>query len=388
MVRFENNQMRFGSPHDCLVTFIRPFSIILSSKDLPLCLSSEQISSRQYDYACLHKMVMSGNVGIDGNRLMLFCYDGALAIPKIEQFNPISRAVLFFNEKLAEALIGGFYCEAVSVEDITPGFLVQGPDELYVRIAEPNPASLTQLCFRLRVKMADEHELLRLCSFRQVLNKDLWTCMERGKRFRERFPRVSLVYVLRGVSALVRHDWVLALSSLWIAVEQAVSQLWNDTIASGKKSRTPDRDIPGRRNSLRKDTRAWSTSARLENLYQLGIISDSTHCNLAIARKARNDLSHDGQFPSQSIVEHAYRGLIDLFRVSLDLEEYSILSGLEKYINFTMADIYTMGAVPPIPIDEAASDFAHSWFYPIPSLPGEHAKPSVPDSDLGSEPST
>jgi hypothetical protein len=64
------------------------------------------------------------------------------------------------------------------------------------------------------------------------------------------------------------------------------------------------------------DTRTWTASARIELLFQKRLLSLDTFKALSVARKARNDLSHEGKPPSENDARRAYEGVCGLLSVA------------------------------------------------------------------------
>ena len=124
-------------------------------------------------------------------------------------------------------------------------------------------------------------------------------------------PQLSPEFLLKGTSGIARRDWGVALSNLWITIEQLTEALWQREIL---KPIASDRDpIQGRSDQLR-DTRSWTAANRHELLYSKGAISDSSLRDLSRARKARNDLSHRGTHPTEAAAYSAYRSALALLR--------------------------------------------------------------------------
>src|SRR5205814_2165744 len=107
---------------------------------------------------------------------------------------------------------------------------------------------------------------------------------------------LSPEFLLKGVSGIARRDWGVALSNLWITIEQLTEVLWQRDVLRPMQS--DENRIAGRSDQL-KDTRTWTAANRHELLHLKGIVSDTALRHLYHARKARNDLSHRGTHPTE-----------------------------------------------------------------------------------------
>jgi hypothetical protein len=131
-----------------------------------------------------------------------------------------------------------------------------------------------------------------------------------------RLPAVRGDYFLRGVTGIARRDWGVALANTWIVAEQVISELWRRHVVEP----TVAEDATRARRAQLTDTRTWTASARIELLFQKGILSKGTVASLSSARKARNDLSHEGRHPTQADALSAYDGVCGLMTVALEGE--------------------------------------------------------------------
>jgi hypothetical protein len=99
-------------------------------------------------------------------------------------------------------------------------------------------------------------------------------------------------------------------------IEQIISELWRRHVVEPTAGEDNSR---ARRDQLN-DTRTWTASARIEMLFQKGVLSRKTVASLSKARKARNDLSHEGTHPIQLDAMSAYEGVCGLLTVALNGE--------------------------------------------------------------------
>lgn len=126
-------------------------------------------------------------------------------------------------------------------------------------------------------------------------------------------PQVAPEFLLKGVSGIARRDWGVALSNLWIIIEQLTEALWQREIL--KPLEAAEDRIPGRLDQL-KDTRTWTAANRHELRGLKGTIPEPALRCLYQARRARNDLSHRGTHPTEGAANSAYRATLALFQAA------------------------------------------------------------------------
>lgn len=277
----------------------------------------EQINRSTYDYLKLNRV--SGF--IDGNvapYAMLVGFDGTLALPAFPEFSRRDKALQIFNRVLLEMLLGGIYTEAATPADIFQGVLYKTG---YVRIF-PESGSSAKLHSALRDRSASSIDNIRLLDLKPTTIKDLAKAVKRGRRIVDKCDPLSHEIVLSGCSHFVSGSLAEALTCLWTSIEQLVSRLWEAEVA-GKAS---TEGVP-RRGGFLKDYRVWTTSARIELLFQKKIVDAELYCSLNEARKARNDFVHSGEQPSLSATTAALSGLFYL--MSLCATDYADIHTLD-----------------------------------------------------------
>jgi hypothetical protein len=337
-----------------LVAFLHPFTIVLKDDEEEWETSIEEINTHSYDYVRLHRITGGIDVGLPAPYHMLVGYDGALALPPIEDLRSVSKVVEFFNKRLAELLVGGIYCEVVSPEDLDTAKIL---DWTYIRIQGQTQGFVGQYHFTIRLMNASPMHSINLLSPRQIRYSELVTAIQAGNTILNNVPELSADFLLRGVSSLVKRDWSSALSSLWTVDEQIISHLWTREIVDKCNSEEQD-TIPGRRDSL-KDHRTWSASPKSEMLFRIGVIDYQTLKHLAIARKARNDLHHKGIHPTADAAKSAYEGFKRLLQICTDIDVPLFDLIIEDY---TLADPFERrsGVIKDV-----------QYWMEFPKLPGE-----------------
>src|SRR5438128_6852819 len=104
-----------------LVTYLQPFRIVADDGDQSWNVTIEQVNRGIWDYVKLHEIVGGIDVGLESPYHMIVCFDGGLALPPIPELRSVPRAVEFFNRCLGALLLGGIYCEAVTLDHIETG---------------------------------------------------------------------------------------------------------------------------------------------------------------------------------------------------------------------------------------------------------------------------
>ena len=277
----------------------------------------EQINNGTYDFLKLNRV--SGF--IDGNvspYAMLVGFDGTLALPAIPEFAQHDKALKIFNRVLLEMLLGGIYTEAAAPADIFQGILYKTG---YVRIFV-NSGSTASLHSALRDRSASSTENIRLLDLKPMTISNLEKAVERGRRIVSKCDPLSHEIVLAGCTHFVSGALAEALTCLWTSIEQLVSRLWRVEI----EDKASTDGVPQRGGFL-KDYRVWTTSARIELLFQKKIIDTELYCSLNDARKARNNFIHRGDQPDLSAATAALSGLFYL--MSLCTTEYADIHTLD-----------------------------------------------------------
>jgi len=292
----------------CLATFLHPFRIIDGPDSPEWNVSIEQINSGTWNYAALHEIVGGIEVGLDAPYHLVVCRDGGLALPPIPALRDERKAVEFFNECLAAILVGGIYCEAIALDGLEFGSIL---DWKYVRLAGQGSAAPNRFHNLVRLQRASALEAIALEEPRKLKTAELVQASEIGRKILEQLPEVGGEFLLRGTTGYARRDWGVALANLWIVVEQMTSHLWHRNVLSEAKKAVP---IAGRMDSLT-DNRTWTIGVKHEVLFQRGVLSAVAFAELNQARKARNKLSHSGLHPDNGSARAALKSVNELFSV-------------------------------------------------------------------------
>ena len=337
-----------------LITYLSPFRLVDGDETTHWDVTIEQINRRSWDYVQLHEVVGGLDVGLNAPYHMLIARDGAIALPPIQSLRSDQDAVEFFNRCLAALLLGGIYCESISLDHLDFGSVI---DWKYIRSRHRGQAAANRFHSLIRLQMAPPIEAIALLRPRTLNMTSLRIAMREGLAALKALPQLSGEFLLKGVSGVARRDWGLALTNLWITIEQLTTILWEKEILAIVPNGTEK--IDGRRDQLR-DTRTWTVASRQEVLHQKGVLAVETLRKLYAARKARNDLVHKGLHPDEPSAYAAYDATKALIKTALGVRELPLFA--LNLSDHSLSD-------PFRPEDHKPLD--PQYWMPIPKLPGE-----------------
>ena len=294
-----------GAP--VIIAFPSPFRLVMKDSNDQWNAELKDINGLTYDWARLSR----ATAFFDGNiapLAMMVGFDGSLVMPALDEFRDHQKAAAVFNRTLSELLLGGVYVEAIAPGELTLGSLL---DTGYVRIFSPGLGVAANLHSALRSKSPNPTQAISLLKPKTILADDFVSAVHRGKEVLKSAPTLSPDIVLAGITHFVRRQLTESMVTLWTAVEQTVSHIWEVQV---RKPASEQASIPGRKDFL-SDNRTWPISARLEVLFQKSVISAGLYAQLDAARKARNSFIHAGSLPPESSVEQCLRGLLALLSV-------------------------------------------------------------------------
>ncbi len=293
------------------------------------------------------------DVGLAPPYHLVVSRDGALALPPVPELRSDQAAIECLNRCLAALLLGGIYCEAITPDGLDFGSII---DWRYVRSSRSGMSAPNKFHKLIRYGHAPALEAIALFQPRTVTFASLARAMQVGLGALNRLPTVRGDYFLRGVTGIARRDWGAALANTWIVTEQIISELWQRHVVEP----TVEVDNSRARRDQLNDTRTWTASARIEMLFQKRVISREVLASLSKARKARNDLSHEGTHPTQSDALSAYDGVCGLLTVALKGERLPLF-------DLDLADhVLSDPFAPP-----SRMTFEPTHWMEIPKLPGE-----------------
>lgn len=337
----------------CLVAYLHPFRLVNAPNSPAWDVSIDEVNQSAWDYIALHEVVGALDVGLDAPYNMVVCRDGAVAVPPLPGLRDDQQSVEFFNRCLAALLIGGIYCEAIALDSLDFGSII---DWKYLRVHSKAPAASNSFHRHVRLRQATPLEAISLLAPRSVTLKELSAAIDVGRKVLNSVPEVSGEFLLKGVTGIARRDWGSALANLWIVVEQITTHMWTGQVLTAARQ---SKKITGRVEQL-SDSRTWTIAARHELLHQIGVLSHGVLEHLSNARKARNDLSHKGKHPPASAARSAYVATIDLLKIAAQSDSLPMLD--IDLRNHQISDPFR--PIEPEKIEP-------TYWMEIPKLPGE-----------------
>ena len=337
----------------CMVSFLNPFRLVNSPGLQPWNVTVEDVNGLSWDYSALHELVGGVDVGLPEPYHMVFSRDGGIALPPMPQLRNDLEAVEFFNRCFAAMLLGGVYCEAIGLDGLDFGSII---DWKYIRLNTQASASVNRFHQLVRLRQASPFEAIALCDPLTAELADLRAAMTTGRAILEAVPELSGEFLLKGATGIARRDWGAALANLWIVVEQITSNLWEHRMV--KPARAPD-PIQGRADQLC-DTRTWSIAVRHEILHQINVLSSEGLSKLFEARKARNALAHSGKHPTADAAQAAYTAATELLRVAVPELPIPLLA--LDLTDYALSDPFA---------PRKATEINPTYWMEIPKLPGE-----------------
>lgn len=152
---------------------------------------------------------------------------------------------------------------------------------------------------------------------------DLLSSLSQGESILKAIDNLTPSVLARGITEIRYKNWSLALSSLWITVEQLTDYLWKSKFMTNSGMQ-PDNEISGRIKAMKQDHRTWPSSVKQELLFQVGVFDSFVFERLYPARQARNRLVHDGKEVSEIIVKNLFMAVVKLICISLDKSDVPI----------------------------------------------------------------
>ena len=194
-----------------MITYLAPFRLVEGEQLDPWDATIEQVNTGGWDYVKLHEVAGGIDVGLASPYHMLVGRDGALALPPIPELRSDQTVVEFFNRCLAALLLAGVYVEAVTLDHLEFGSVI---DWKYIRVRTQGRAAANRFHFLARMRMAPAIDAIALLQPRRVSFGELRSAMADGLAALASVPKLSGEYLLKGVSGIARRDWGLALAHL------------------------------------------------------------------------------------------------------------------------------------------------------------------------------
>ncbi len=294
----------------CWVAFLHPFTFVVPDDEKPWEVKLEDINNISYSSGNLVRIVTKIEIP-NCDLPALICYDGAIAIPKNENFPTKESALNYFCEFLVKLLFSNFNIEGIDHKDIVVGNLNEKWSIWPTGLGE---SSISQTHSKIRMLVASNMDTIQLSNPRIIKVSELKEKLNFGNSIFNKIPNLTPKFLLRGITEYNYNNWDLVLSNLWITVEQIIDYLWHFNFLSNK-SFHPVEEIPNRKNSMKDDSRTWSSSVKQEILYQSKILNEEILFNLNEARKTRNKLVHEGKAVSKETASSILNTTIKLMQL-------------------------------------------------------------------------
>ncbi|MGV3589412.1 MAG: hypothetical protein ACO1OF_20565 [Adhaeribacter sp.] len=316
----------------------------------------KQINNRDYDYVKLNRMSTFIDIGITPFSLGIG-FDGSLVLPATKEYQIRENALTKFNEALGILLLGGVYSESVQPENVSFGSLhLDG----YIKMHGGTSGFISKFHHSIRTKYIGTLDVIGLLEPKTIQSKEIEESFKKGKMIFDKLKNLSPNLLLDGTSNYVRHQWSESLIFLWTSIEQIIDLIWEKEIINVDIEGI----VEGRKDFL-KDYRTWTSSARIELLFQKGIISLEVYQYLNSARKVRNDFIHNGKPLTESKVKNGLEGLFRL--ISLVISDYKS----SKELNDILELIYVNQRSGLIPKKTVFGKEEVSHWLELPPLPGD-----------------
>ncbi|MEE4106314.1 hypothetical protein V2I78_19765 [Pseudomonas viridiflava] len=295
------------------VTYINPFRLVVPDTEAPLKVDLEEINSNTYDHGKLCRIVTAVDLPDTEDYKLLICYDGALAIPRTGPYRKKEDAVNLFNRIICQLQLAGVMCEAIDQRDVVWGKL---HEKILIWPVDLGESASSHLHSKLRMRVASNIDTIILSSPKHINVNHLLSSLSQGENILKIIDNLTPTFLARGITEIRYKNWSLALSNLWITVEQLTDHLWDSKFITNS-SMHPDSEISGRIKAMKQDNRTWSSSVKQEMLFQVGVFDSFVFERLYPARQSRNRLVHDGKEVSEVIVMNLYTAIVKLICICL-----------------------------------------------------------------------
>ena len=259
-----------------------PFYLVMREGD-DWSPSLDEINSNTYDSTKLFRISTNIDIGISPMSLIIL-FDGTLVVPNHPDI-PKTRARSIFNAHLTDLLLGGLLVKEIAPDDVTYGSL-----NFWGYHRHHTPAGrYSRLSQSLRTRRADPDESINLIEPRKIEIDDYLGYQTRGSAISNKLhPNFPTVF-LPATTAYCEENWERSLILGWCSIELLIEQLWVGKITSNAKVNGITQK---RRKDFLSDTRTWSSSSRIELLWQKEHMSDELYALIDKARAARNSFIH------------------------------------------------------------------------------------------------
>lgn len=286
----------------------------------------EEVNAMSYDSTKLFRSSLNIDIGISPLSLIVL-FDGTLVLPMCAEI-PKSRALVLFNQHLTDLLLSGLFSGAILPDDVTPGAInLWG----YHRHGVPT-GRYSKLSQALRTRKASPDDAIVLVDINPLTADDYTRHHLEGAAISRILPNNLATVFLPSCTAFCNEEWERALILGWSCVELLISQLWDQHLLAGEFVEGIKKK---RRKDFLSDTRTWTSSTRIELLWQKGLIDDAIYAHLDQGRSARNAFIHSVSGCSPEVARSVIEAILLLIeRITtgegLSFDVAGVLSQLEE----------------------------------------------------------
>jgi len=254
-------------------------------------------------------------------------------------------------------LLGGIYSESIQPENISYGLLY---NKGYIKIHGGSKGHIAAFHKSIRSKLVGSFDAINLLNPISINIKEFQESYLKGISIIDKTKNLSPKMMLEGTSHFVKNQWAESLIFLWTSIEQLINQIWEKEIIKVDI----DEVIEGRTKFL-KDFRSWTTSTKIETLFQKDILPIQLYKLINLSRKTRNDFIHNGKQLTKDKVITALDGLFQL--ISLIISDYESIDKLDSVTEMIKEN--QLGELYPKKRKFKVEEVSH-WL-PMPVLPGD-----------------
>lgn len=331
-----------------------PFRLVARDTD-NWSVTLDEVNAMSYDSTKLFRSSLNIDIGIAPFSLIVL-FDGTLVLPRCLEI-PKVRALMLFNQHLTDLLLSGLFSGEILPDDVTPGRInLWG----YHRHECPS-GRYSKLSQALRARKAHSDDAIALVDIQPLTVEKYKKHHQAGSKISQSLPENLASVFLPSCTAFCNEEWERALILGWSCAELLISQLWDQHVLAGA---SVDGIKKKRRKDFLSDTRTWTSSTRIELLWQKGLINDTIYAHLDRGRSARNAFIHSvsGCAPEDT------RGVIEA--VLLLIENIASSKDLPFNPSNVLSQLDSRTTVFRSPIADEQGRLLHEpryWKYPDPA---------------------
>ncbi len=337
-----------------------PFRIVKRSMGDEWLPTIKEINQHSYDYVKLHRFSGTIDIGLADNHTLAITFDGGFILPATTEFKNITKAVEKFNDFFGRLLLGGIYIQAIDATYVQRCIVYTNH---YFKTIDSANNAFVELKNAFRHKHSSVKDNIVLLNTNCILLTDLIDAYKKGTAYLDTIKNLTPSILIKGVSSFITNSYAESLIYNWVSIEQIIDCIWEIEFVEQASSSK----IVGRKEFL-SDTRSWTSSTRIEMLYERKIITEDLYNSLSKIRKARNKFVHTGKSPEIEAATVAYNTLFEM--ISLANSQYQSVSDL----NGLRQKFAELDPIKRTFYERKAKDLTNVQFWldkPIPDIPGD-----------------